>query len=1120
MMQTVCDQNERSRAIDPSGSFIVQAPAGSGKTELLIQRYLALLARVETPQQILAITFTRKAAAEMRNRLVDALSAAQSACPDEDHKAQTWTLATQALKQDKTRGWNLLQNPALLAIQTIDSFNSSLVRKMPWLSRFGGLPELADDPTRLYLQATERLLQRLGTDRSVSESLRLLLTHLDNNMSRLQQMLIEMLKRRDQWLRHLYTINQDDPCLALESALTEVVEAELKHLVQLLPNSLTAEFLACGRVAAANLAHGKDRPLLCLTDLDWMPGADVAHLPLWKGLADLLLSSSGTLRKPRGISASCGFPANDSLPRKRMQQLVEQLEAYPSFLNGLELCRQLPEARYPQEQRQILGCLIQLLPQLVGELWLVFRAEGQADYSEISLMARAALGSVDDPSDLLLKLDNRIDHILVDEFQDTSWMQYGLLEMLTSGWQDGDGRSLFLVGDPMQSIYRFREAEVGLFLTSFAGRLGDNGPRLKPLRLQANFRSQQGIVDWVNRTFAEIFPAEVEVTSGAVPLAPATAVHASLAEPALSLTAFNGRDDSGEAEQVAALVEKIRSEKPQDTIAILVRGRNHLPHILSQLRKRNLPYQAQDIEFLGRQPVALDLLTLTRALLHRADQLAWLSLLRAPWCGLTLEDMYLLTEVSQGRTIPGVLENPDSLQNLSSEGRQRIARIWPILKKGLRRRGRYPLRILVESCWLALGGGACYGQGGRDDAALVFDLLENLQTGGELPSHDMLEEGLARLFAVPDVEADAQLQVMTIHKAKGLEFDHVILPGLGRSPRQADSPLLRWVEDPQAGLLMAPIAAKDGSDQDPIYQFIARLERKKQDLEVSRLLYVAATRAKKQLYLFGHAKETQKGDLKPEAGSLLAKLWPVLKDDFCHQPLVAQETEEEFKPLLLRRLPADWTLPFSQKPLVSAQVQTRQPSTLQGDEQQDSFRGQESQARRHVGTLVHKIFEQITRRGTEYWQEQKPQVQEQWLRRQLAGLGVANQDLKQAIVRVRAAVEKALASEKGQWILHPHQQGASELELSGQLDGQLIHAVIDRTFVDPDGIRWIIDYKTGTPQATESVDRFVQREIALYRVQLASYFRLMRAMEPTREIRSALYFPLLNHFVEVAHESG
>ncbi|HEY7746053.1 MAG TPA: UvrD-helicase domain-containing protein, partial [Desulfuromonadales bacterium] len=134
-MKPLSDAAVRALALDPERSFIVQAPAGSGKTELLTQRLLALLAIVRRPDEILAITFTRKAATEMRHRLFQALEGAQRDEPVREHERRTWRLANDVLKHDRECGWQLLNNPSLLGIQTIDSFNASLVRRMPWLSR-------------------------------------------------------------------------------------------------------------------------------------------------------------------------------------------------------------------------------------------------------------------------------------------------------------------------------------------------------------------------------------------------------------------------------------------------------------------------------------------------------------------------------------------------------------------------------------------------------------------------------------------------------------------------------------------------------------------------------------------------------------------------------------------------------------------------------------------------------------------------------------------------------------------------------------------------------------------------------------------------------------------------
>src|SRR5205823_4529072 len=124
-------------------------------------------------------------------------------------------------------------------------------------------------------------------------------------------------------------------------------------------------------------------------------------------------------------------------------------------------------------QWQALESILSLLNPAVAQLKLLFGETGKADFTEFVHGALQALGSVDDPSDLLLSLDRSVRHILVDEFQDTSLSQWELLARLTAGWEPGDGRTLFLVGDPMQSIYRFREANVALFLKAWdEGRLG------------------------------------------------------------------------------------------------------------------------------------------------------------------------------------------------------------------------------------------------------------------------------------------------------------------------------------------------------------------------------------------------------------------------------------------------------------------------------------------------------------------------------------------------------------------------------------------------------------------------------------------------------------------------
>ena len=186
------DALAREQALDPARSFIVQAPAGSGKTELLTQRYLRLLANVETPEQILALTFTRKAAAEMRSRILQAVQAAAGPPPASAHKRTTWQLARAVREADARNEWRLLEHPSRLRIQTIDALNASLSRRLPVLAGTGAALEPTDDPWPLYELAGRRLIERLGEDSTVAAQLEVLIVHLGNRVDRIVQLLCDL----------------------------------------------------------------------------------------------------------------------------------------------------------------------------------------------------------------------------------------------------------------------------------------------------------------------------------------------------------------------------------------------------------------------------------------------------------------------------------------------------------------------------------------------------------------------------------------------------------------------------------------------------------------------------------------------------------------------------------------------------------------------------------------------------------------------------------------------------------------------------------------------------------------------------------------------------------------
>jgi len=1048
------DHEARRRALDPAASFLVQAPAGSGKTELLIQRFLALLARVDQPEAIVAITFTRKAAAEMRDRVLTALD--RAARGEEGESASdrlTLSLAQPALAVAAARGWDIRTNPSRLRIQTIDSLCVSLVKRMPWLSRLGAVPEIVEDAGDLYREAARATIQMLGEEGAAADAIARLALHVDNDIRRLQMLLEQQLPRRDQYLRHI-GVNPDP------AAVRAQLEADLARLAAEATARLRAAFpkSAEARLAGLMAFARKTGP------------APLTTFEQWRGAADLLLTTNGNWRKT--VNVSQGFPPGARLQKSQFQEMMSDLQNRDDLLEELNEFRRLPPARFTDAQWQVLEALLTVLPMAAAQLKLVFATHGAVDFVEVGEAARLALGEADEPTDLALSAGDRIEHLLVDEVQDTSITQIELFERLIASWEPGGGRTLFLVGDPMQSIYKFRDAEVGLFLR--IRQQGLAGHAVEPLRLTSNFRSRPEIVEWVNGVFSRLFPPREDVAAGAVCYSGSEAVREPAGGPRVRVHALAGADAATEAELVADLAE----EQRDGHTAILLRARQHGTAIVAELRRRGIRYRAVDLDSLGERSAVRDLLALTRGLLHPGDRTAWLSILRAPWCGLTLAE---LLKASQGALI-SPLEAGD-------------ARFRDAIRGGLRSIRRVPLRQCVEETWRALGGPACLpDEAAHSDAARFFDLLDELDRGGEPESLRLLEERVAKLYAQPDPLAGDSLQIMTIHKAKGLEFDSVILPGLSLSAASDPKPLLRWAElplDKGTGLVLAPVEASEDEAEDPIYAYLQHLDRRRQRHESVRLLYVAATRAREWLHLAGNV-EVENGAVKPpRRDTFLHALWPAVEHEFtaaARERRAAQFALGFRPPRPLRRLPDGWRVPEPPEPLRWRPAEADEPVTYDWT----------GATLRHVGTVVHAALH----RGA--WTAD-------WIRRALEGRGVPPAELEGAVATAQRALDNMLADERGRWILARREEEANEFDASLVEDGVVRRCVIDRTFVE-DGIRWVIDYKTGSLEGG-GVEQFLDNEVERYRGQMERYRRLFEEMEG-RPVRLGLYFPLLRGWRE------
>jgi len=1076
----IADIAQRRRALAPDGSFIVQAPAGSGKTELLIQRYLVLLARVRQPEEIAAITFTKKAAAEMRGRVLEALARARrEPRPPEPHRALTWESAAAVLERDASLGWRLEEQPGRMRIQTMDALCLSLTRQMPLAGGAGTAPGVVEDASAHYREAARATLAMID-DADTGAEVAALMAHLDNDFAQAETLLASMLARRDQWLRKYGAPDR----ARLEAALSAVRDEQVERVRSLWPDDVPPRL-------------GRD-----------------AAVEAWQKLGEDLVVQKGTWRKP----------------------VPPALEERDELRAALHALRTLPPARYTDAQWETLGAISRLLRLAAAQLKLVFLERGQVDFIEIAAGAIAALGAPEAPTDLMLALDYRIQHILVDEFQDTSFTQFELLERLTSGWQPGDGRTLFLVGDPMQSIYRFREADVGLFLR--ARHQGIGAVTLEPLTLSVNFRSQADIVDWLNAAFRRVLPRDEDFAAGAVPYTPSDWVHP--AEPdAVTVHARFDRDPEAEAGDVAALA------RAEGTVAILVRSRGHLARIVPALKRAGLRYRAIEIDPLERRQAVQDLLALTRALCHPGDRLAWLSVLRAPWCGLRLADLDALcngpapAEAAPSRsaqldlfaesgtrardpvapsapdasTIWEAMHDETRLARLSPDGRARLERARGVLERARARRLRGTLRERVEAAWLALGGPACIeDETELEDAHVFLDFVETHAAAGEIADFAAFDEGVARLYARPDLRADGSIQIMTIHKAKGLEFDTVIVAGLGNAPPKPEPKLLLWIERTAAAgsgasLLLAPIK-EAGSDGDPIYEHLRRLDAEREAHEDARLLYVAATRAKKRLHLLGwtqlDASDAEPAPKRPARGSLLEKLWPAVERDFTEAarlavPGAAEDARaERALDQGLGRLAPGWSLPAMPSPAAwgGGAPRARELAPIEF-----SWAGETA---RRVGNVVHRWLQRIAADALRGWDPSRIDSMTELFRRELAAHGVADAELARAAERVRTALARAITDERGRWLLGPQREARNEYRLTGTAGGARISVVVDRTFVDERGGRWIVDYKTSSHEGA-GLDAFLDSERERYAAQLATYAGLMGG----GRLRLGLYFPLV-----------
>jgi ATP-dependent helicase/nuclease subunit A len=1195
------DAEARAQALDMHSSFIVEAPAGSGKTGLLIQRYLKLLAddSVTSPEQVLAITFTNKATAELRERVLTQLELARVAPSQPDlneFDRATRALAGAVLARDRQLDWSLLDHPSRLHLRTIDSVCMEIARTLPILSRSGGRLTPAADAEPLHREAARRTLLLLGAgDSAFDNALGDLLLHRDGNLAECESLIANMLGLRDQWGRLIPRAQHEleDAWLDanvlpnLERALDHAICSTLRSLETVFPPDLLADLTSL----AADFGQfdgyrGNVSPLAMCAGLSKSPESVTASLDHWSAMVHLLLTAENEWRRERGITGrNLKFDYDRRHPHhSRLVSIIERLSGHDDLLDALCAVRSLPPAKYPPEQWAVAKSLFRVLGRALVELQLVFSERSECDFTELSLLASHALAQNSSADDLAAALGARLQHLLVDEMQDTSTSQYDLIERLTATW-DGHSQTVFLVGDPRQSIYLFRQARVERFTHAMRTQLLGDLP-LTRLRLTANFRSQRTLVDQFNHDFGLIFPESSRSNGNfqALPYFPAAPTLAASLTSRGTVWHAHTLPSTDHAEAHAQSSAQMRQRQTRQdaveilttarswlardlppgrvkpwSIAVLVRSRNHLSEIINALHQLRdpIPFKAVEIEALNERQEILDLTALTRALLHPADRVAGFAVLRAPWCGLPLADLYTLAggddASSRHQSIPRLMAERGHL--MPDESCQRMTRVWNILHAAHAKRGSLSTAQLVERTWLSLGGDTWLTTTQLSNARRFFQLLDELDAACTRIDPALLNARLHGLYAEPEPvpAGTGYIELLTIHKAKGLEWDVVFVPSLEKSVTGNRSRLLTWSEidtldlsaDAAAPIMLAPIAGR-GEESKALNSWLNGIHRNREAAEVRRLFYVACTRAREELHLFAAPQLSSQGLPKLAPDSLLRAAWPAAESHFASTaapaPMAIDNETEGLSiaaaalasgPTIVR-MPSAFDPAIRFKQAAARKVSYGAPDDTAALSDAQFSRPEGSFAARSFGNTIHACLELLAGRIFEGDTPAALLTQLPGWTQRIAALlrsdGLPRPTVERLTRDARSTLDKVLRDPAGLWLLSPRARADNEFAITSSPNDNVraVNAAVrpstirvDRIFaagaqpnVPGEDFLWIVDYKT-TAQSGSDLNDFLSAQRKAYGHQVETYARILgpaRKMSP-QQVRLALYFPTIPHLM-------
>ena len=1005
---SLVDKKQRQRAIELDKSFVVRAPAGSGKTELLVQRVLATLTTVERPSQCLVLTFTQKAVSELKDRIAHVFSK-HAELLDETEK-----LKHRVLEHVQKNNWSLETFWHQIRVKTLDSLFIDLVKKYSQKDSFE--TSAIDLSPEVQSECIVDAFFKEYLIDNPCEQFVALCAFYDNSYTQLKNLLKELYLMREVWLINVLSSedSEQDPFSLFKEQVIP-----LQSLIE--DNKCLTE-----KIVSWLCVYLPD-----LQSIDFNNDSWANDLLLWRQLANLLVTKSGKWRQK--YTKNQGFPVDkDLMPWHSKADKAEHLEAVFQLQEVLSDDRQVLTflkllQLWPTESTvtDLHKRWLSLLKQLIAFSTLYKKQHYLIDYTDVTLELWVLFNNSDVWPLIEADLESENTHLFLDECQDLSYVQFSILKKIIGICAYSPEKTFFVVGDPQQAIYHFRGSEVGVF-QSFE-TLCIPGLDFEVVKLSSNFRSISSLVSFYNQWTQSVFSQRSLPFLG---IDKALKAHSVQPDKGGFLSANHYRTVETEARSIALSIKNVIKNDNTTTLAVLARDRKSLKPVMKELQAFKVPFQTSGIYHLLDVEMFFDCYCLIRVILAGENKSFWLSALRSHFLGASMYDIQQFYtadkehffEKTEGATFSPIFEK--NFQHLLTHYRS----FEPYLQ-------REKVGFWLKNFFIAYGYMNYLKASDKNSWLLLLAPFEKIHHVREIV-WPLIEQQLSR---TPLINAQqAQVSVMTIHQAKGLEFDAVYLPNLSAPLPNMKAKLLHSIKTSKHHLWSVN---PPGELQCQSFNFCQALSSLHQKNEAIRLLYVGLTRAKKSLYLSANAQKSYGHNFRQYL------------DDF----IPFNDSSADFdKPEELVLKEKRFVLPQSHQ----SHTLNWQKFRFNQDRLESCSQKVYQRQLKVIGLVWHKIL-QVTQR----WPIDQKLLTKEALVNLFYSFGAQEEDIAPLFQNFGQIFQKINKSKNACYIYNPeHLRHESEFPLSVSIKGKLVKKVVDKFIIDKDGNLVVFEIKSAARQ--------------------------------------------------------